>query len=93
MPTFPVEHHVRIVLQSHLFVLELHLLGRVLLLQAVVLGHVHALTAAEAAALIHQHARLLRKVLLFDELQFGVGEIRVAEVTVGRRVQFVDEVQ
>lgn len=85
MPAFGVEHDVRLVLQRMLLVLELHLLKR-FLLQAVVLGHGHALTAAKAVAVTAGNARLLREVLLLDELQLGVGEVRIAEVAVGRRV-------
>lgn len=91
MPAFGVFHDMRLIVQRHLLVLEFHLLWR-LVLDAVVLCHVEALTAAKAAGNSRQ-AGLLREILLLDELQLRVGEVRIAEVAVGARVQLVDEVQ
>lgn len=38
-------------------------------------------------------AGMLAEVLLLDELELGIGEVRIAQVAVGGRIQFVDEVQ
>lgn len=91
MPAFCVRHDVRYVVQRRLFVLEFHLLWR-LVLDAVVFCHVQALAATEATG-IGRKAGLLCEILLLDKLQLRVGEVWIAEVTVGARVQLVDEVQ
>lgn len=72
MPSFRVGNDVRLILQSNLFILELHLFW-CFLLQAVVFCHVHALTSAEASTMAARNTRLFRKVLLLDELQLCVG--------------------
>lgn len=75
-----------------MLVLKFHLL-KMLLFEAVVLCHVQAMTSTESAMMSWYDTRRFSKIFLLNELQFGVGQIRIAQVTVGRRVKFVDEIQ